>query len=41
MIKKLLKKDPFKFEKGYLHVPDDPGLGIEIDEESVEKFSLD
>ena len=38
---KISKKDPFKFEKGYLHVPDDPGLGIEIDEESVEKFSLD
>ena len=34
------KTDPFKFENGYLEVPDLPGLGIEIDEESLKKYSV-
>ena len=34
------KTDPFKFEHGYLEVPDLPGLGIEIDEESLKKYSV-
>ena len=29
-----------KFEKGYLEVPDLPGLGIDIDEESLRNYTV-
>lgn len=32
-------KDSFKFKDGYLEVPEKPGLGVEIDEDSVRMFS--
>ena len=32
-------KDSFKFKDGYLEVPEKPGLGVEIDENSVRMFS--
>lgn len=35
---KISSNDPFKFEKGYLVVPELPGLGIEIDEKKLEEF---
>jgi L-alanine-DL-glutamate epimerase-like enolase superfamily enzyme len=30
---------PIRFEKGYVYVPDGPGLGVELNEEKLEKFS--
>lgn len=33
----ILKK-PFVIERGYIRVPEGPGLGIEVDEESLEKL---
>ena len=38
---KISKKDPFKFDNGYLHVPSSPGLGVEIDEEAIEEFATE
>ena len=35
---KISSSDPFKFEKGYLVVPELPGLGIDIDEKKLEEF---
>ncbi len=32
-----LTKQPFSIADGYVQVPDQPGLGIEIDMEQVEK----
>lgn len=32
-----LVKEPFQWEDGYLVVPDRPGIGIELDEEKLEK----
>ena len=32
---------PFKFENGYLNVPEKPGLGIEISEENVEQMCIE
>jgi muconate cycloisomerase len=33
-------KEPFKFKDGCLIVPDAPGLGVELDEEKVEKYRI-
>jgi L-alanine-DL-glutamate epimerase-like enolase superfamily enzyme len=33
-------KEPLIFEDGYIHLPDKPGLGLEIDEEKMKAFSL-
>ena len=33
--------DSFKFKDSYLYVPEEPGLGVDIDENMVEKFSID
>lgn len=33
-------KPAFRPEKGYVSVPDNPGLGIEIDEEVISKYAL-
>ncbi len=30
--------EPLPIERGYLHVPDRPGLGIEIDESTIERY---
>ena len=32
--------EPFKYEDGCLLVPDEPGLGIEVDEEKLKKYML-
>jgi muconate cycloisomerase len=32
--------NPFVIKDGYVNVPQDPGLGIEIDEEAVGKYAL-
>jgi len=32
--------EPFKYEDGYLYVPQGPGLGIELDEEKVNKYRI-
>jgi L-alanine-DL-glutamate epimerase-like enolase superfamily enzyme len=35
-----LLKEPFRIdEEGYVHLPDKPGLGIELDEEKMAKFA--
>ena len=34
-------KEIFQYKDGYLEIPTKPGLGIEIDEEMVEKVSLE
>jgi L-alanine-DL-glutamate epimerase-like enolase superfamily enzyme len=34
----ILFKEPFKFENGYVHVPQSPGLGFEIDEERLKNY---
>jgi len=33
-------KEPLKFEKGYFHLPQGPGLGVEIDEEVLKRYCL-
>ena len=33
-----LCRDEFKFENGRLYVPEKPGLGIEIDENNLQKL---
>jgi muconate cycloisomerase len=35
-----LVKTPFRFENGRLHVPDGPGLGIEVDEAKIAKYRI-
>jgi muconate cycloisomerase len=35
-----LIKTPFRFEKGFLYVPDGPGLGIEVDEAKIAKYRI-
>jgi muconate cycloisomerase len=34
-------KEPFKFKEGCLIVPDGPGLGVDLDEEKVDKYRID
>ena len=34
----ILKADVFKCENGYMKIPDEPGLGIELDEENIAKY---
>ena len=34
-----LFKKPLIFEDGYIHVPQKPGLGLELDEDEVRKFA--
>ena len=41
LIRDGLMATPFDQEGGFLKVPDGPGLGIEIDEEAVRRFSRD
>ena len=31
-------KNPFKIENGYIRIPEGPGLGIEVDEEAIQKL---
>lgn len=38
MIHELLLKEPLELEDGYLRVPTGPGLGLELDEEKIERF---
>jgi galactonate dehydratase len=35
----LLEKDVFKYEKGFVKIPEGPGLGIEINEDHVRKLA--
>lgn len=35
----LLEKDVFKYENGFVKIPEGPGLGIEINEDHVRKFA--
>ena len=37
----LLVKEPFKWEDGYIIPSTQPGLGIEIDENAVERYSVE
>ncbi len=34
----LYSEASFRVEKGFIHVPDDPGLGVRIDEKALRKF---
>jgi D-arabinonate dehydratase/D-galactarolactone cycloisomerase len=33
-------KTPFRVEDGYFHVPEGPGLGIDVDEEALRRFAI-
>jgi muconate cycloisomerase len=35
-----LIKTPFRYENGHLHVPDGPGLGVEVDEAKIAKYRI-
>jgi len=35
----IVDKNVFKYEKGFVNIPDKPGLGIEINEEHVRKMA--
>jgi muconate cycloisomerase len=35
-----LIKTPFRFDRGFLYVPDGPGLGIEVDEAKIAKYRI-
>jgi L-alanine-DL-glutamate epimerase-like enolase superfamily enzyme len=37
---KSLVKNKIQFDNGFVHVPDAPGLGIELDEETIEKYRI-
>jgi hypothetical protein len=32
-------KQPLRYEAGYLIVPDDPGLGVDIDEDRLQEMT--
>ena len=34
-------RDPLELEKGMVKIPDDPGLGVIIDEEKVARYRID
>ena len=36
-----LLRDPFKVENGYLIPPEKPGLGIELDQEALQRYAFD
>jgi muconate cycloisomerase len=36
-----VEKTPLKMEGGYAHVPEGPGLGVELDPEKIEKYTTD
>ena len=38
MIHDLLLKDPLTLKDGYLTIPNDPGLGLELDEDKLEEY---
>lgn len=40
-IREHLLEEPFRVDKGYVRVPTEPGLGIKINEEMLEKFRTD
>ena len=40
MIHELLHREPIVLEDGYIRVPTSPGLGMELDEDKVERFRL-
>ena len=40
-IREHLLEEPFRVDKGYVRVPTEPGLGIKINEEMLEKFRVD
>ena len=33
-------KEPFVYKNGHLIVPDGPGLGIEVDEQKLERYAV-
>ncbi|MEM2876406.1 MAG: enolase C-terminal domain-like protein [Candidatus Bathyarchaeia archaeon] len=35
-----LIKEPLRFEKGYVLVPEKPGLGVELDEDALERYCI-
>ena len=35
-----LVKEPLTIEDGYVRVPQDPGLGVEVNEETIEKYRI-
>ncbi len=35
-----LVRDPLKLEDGYVKVPDGPGLGVEVDQRTIEKYRI-
>ena len=35
-----LVKEPLKIERGHLIVPDKPGIGVELDEDAIERFPM-
>jgi L-alanine-DL-glutamate epimerase-like enolase superfamily enzyme len=35
-----LQATPFRIEDGYFHVPDGPGLGVEIDEAALRRWAV-
>lgn len=39
-LRQKLVRNPFKVVDGYVSLPEDPGLGVEIDEEIIERYSV-
>jgi D-galactarolactone cycloisomerase len=39
-IRQAILKEPIEHEKGFVRVPDRPGLGIEIDREALARFAV-
>jgi L-alanine-DL-glutamate epimerase-like enolase superfamily enzyme len=40
MLHDLLLKEPLKLEDGYIKVPTKPGIGVELDEKKIEKYTF-
>ena len=35
-----LMKDPFQMKEGFYHIPQTPGLGVELDEDAIDKYRV-
>ncbi|MBM3737730.1 MAG: mandelate racemase/muconate lactonizing enzyme family protein [Acidobacteria bacterium] len=39
-LSRALARNPLRLEDGYLRVPEEPGLGVEVDQEAVERYRI-
>jgi len=37
----VVDSDTFEYSDGYVQLPDDPGLGVEVDEATLDRYHVD